>query len=222
MIPDEIQKVCEYLRDRDLPLPEGSRNTRRDSSIAEDRVVDLLRQGEERGELNFDIQQAPSEKDWYDVKIGGYYCDIKISNLKSTDNTNAKRAIYYFLTGQNPAEEKVPPQASAFFPRMLENESPDEGRDFYYIIIGKTDRDVFPVTLKTAREFKPSASNLPFQCNWDKNREPVERSWQEAKDYLLTQWAESLRRLVTNVLKGMPKSYPQYFRDLEDILRGSG
>ena len=222
MIPDEIQKVCEYLRDRDLRLPAGSGDTRGDSSAGENYVTSLLLN--EQSSLGVDIQSANVGRDtnraWYDVMVGGHYCDIKISRLKSADNTNAKGAIFYFLTGRDPSD--VPVQESAFFPRMLENESPDEGRDFYYIIVGKAGNDAFPVTLKTAKKFTPSTKNPPFQCNWDKNREPVERSWQGAKDYLLTQWAESLRRLVTNVLTGMPKSYPQYFRDLEDILRGSG
>ena len=81
------------------------------------------------------------------MRIDDLYIDVKISECKSNDNTQAKTAIYWFLTGMDPTG--VPPQRSIFFRTMKENEKRDPKRDFYFLVVNKLDTsDVFIVSLK--------------------------------------------------------------------------
>ena len=50
------------------------------------------------------------------MEINDYFCDIKISDLKRSDNTGAKQAIYYFLTG---ITTPAPAQQKAFLKNLV-------------------------------------------------------------------------------------------------------
>ena len=87
-------------------------------------------------------------------------------------------------------------QAKNFFKDMKRLEDPDEEKDYYYLIVNKLDpEDVFIVSLKGIRHCHPASNNPPFQANWGKCREPVVRSWAEAKEFLLDSGASQLQSL---------------------------
>ena len=214
MIPNKLLKVEEFLRRNPVILPKGSGDSRRDSGEAENKILSILQNQQSNWGTKI---HAPNigkthNRSWYDVRIGQYYCDIKVSALKSADNTNAKNAVFYFLTGRDPIVNKVNMAEKEFFKEMKQNESPHSRRDYFYIVINKNNpSDVFMVSLKGIRELQVSANNLPFQCHWSKNRKTQKRDWKEAKDFLLSCWAQGIRKKMENVKKGMPKYYPSYF-----------
>ena len=147
MIPTEILQVVKYLKQNSISLPQGSGDARRDSATAENTIISYL----QNQSFGFNIVSpnigTGHNRSWYDIRIKNYHCDIKISELRTTDNTNAKKAIFYLLTGLDP--NKISNTEKVFFKEMKKKESVDEHRDYFYIVINKTDtKDVFALSLK--------------------------------------------------------------------------
>ncbi len=216
MIPQDLIDAADYLKGKTADInaliadTEG-RDARVASAILEDGIVDLL-QAANRWEVISPNLAGTNNRSWYDCKINDCFCNIKISELKTNDNTNAKMAIYYLLTGQEPIG--ISDKNKYIFALMKKNESPDKNRDYYYFVVNKADpADIFPVSLRGLAHYVPNPTNQPFQSNWDSCRTPVTRTWQEAKEFLLTQWATSISRNIANETMGMPTSYPEYFED---------
>ena len=214
MIPQVLFDAADYLKGKATTVSSGI-DARADSGLSENVIIKLLQDAKK---WNINSPNADDDNNnnrfWYDCKIDDCFCNIKVSALKSNDNTNAKKAIYYLLTGQEPIG--ISDKNTIFFDQMRQNENPDESRDYYYFVINKSDlSDVFPVSLKGLAHCQPASANPPFQSNWDKCREPVPRSWQEAKEFLLTQWAISIGNNINNLTQGMPVFYPEYFEDYD-------
>ena len=208
MIPEALQEVAAALTEAKLTLPSGGGDARRDSSNAESTII-LWMQNQGRWGIYSPNVDASNNLGWYDLRVDGLYCDLKVSNLRSNDNTNAKQAIYYFLTGDT---ENPPPQQARFFAQMKERETPDEQRDFYFVVVDKTTGETFIVSLKGIREVVPAHNNLPFQCRWINCRTPVERTWHEAKQFLLLNWATAIQRGIEAHQRGMPTHYSEFFK----------
>lgn len=216
MIPNELKQVAKYLSAQQIKLPFG-RDGRLDSAIGEDHVAKaLLDTTTSKGwKITCPNIGKKNNREWYDVKINEHYCNIKISECTGkADNANAKKAIYYFLTGR--PGNAVNSAESVFFKNMKDAENPNEKRDYFYLVVNKTDtKDVFFVSLKglNSDSVKINPRNPPFQVDWKNNKTPVERDWEQAKEFLLETYAECLYKSVTLTRNGMPKSYPEFFED---------
>lgn len=210
MIPPVLKEVVDYLSKADFQLVTTGQDGRLSSSQSERHVVQLLQNSNRWNVFSPNVERG-NNRTWYDVRIDNFYVDIKISACKTSDNTNAKKAIYYFLTGKPP--EQVSNTESKFFQEMRKHESPDENRDYYYLIINKNDlSDVFAVNLKGLPHTSPNGRNLPFQSNWGKCRTPENRNWRDARDFLLSAWAKSIRKAIDGHRKGMMAHYPELFK----------
>ena len=200
MIPQVLNDAAQYIASLSLTLKGQGTRSRAFSGVAQAQIIEELHKARQW------TIETPGERAWHDVKIDGHYCDVKISAFEMPDNTNASRAIYYLLTGDN-----SPPRADKnFFCKMRENESESDARDYYYFVVNKTDtRDVFVVSLKGIQAHT-NAANRPFQCRWDNCRTPIIRTWQEAREYLLAEWAKSIRREIKK-LQTRQESYPELF-----------
>ncbi len=216
MIPQNLTDAAEYLKGKTADIntliaATARVDARAASALLEDGIVDLL-QAANRWDVISPNLAGTNNRSWYDCKINDCYCNIKVSELKTSDNTNAKKAMYYLLTGESPVG--VSDTNRNFFRLMSENESPDEDRDYYYFVVNKANpADIFPVSLKGLAHCQPNPANPPFQSNWDRCRTPVNRNWQEARRFLLTQWATSIGNNINNLTQGMPTFYPEYFED---------
>lgn len=211
MIPVVLEEICKYLSRNPITVARSGEDTRRDSSQTESLVISKIQNAGKWQAISPNIGKGHN-RHWYDIQIEGHYLDIKVSECKSADNTNAKKAIYYFLTGQDPAI--VSDQRSTFFKKTRENESPNEKRDYYYLVINKQDtNDVFVVSLKTLSHCSPNANNEPFQAVWDKCRCPTPRDWKQARNFLLQTWASSVQQAIAVHQNGMPLAYPEFFDD---------
>lgn len=210
MIPRTLLQVCDYLRQQELRLAIAGQDPRLDSAQAGARVVQAIQNA------NQWVVEAPNlarnnNRCWYDARIDRLYVKVKISTCSSPDNTNAKHAVYWLLTGQDPTVSRRSTN-NRFFRNMRDSEDPDETRDFYYVIVNKSDTsDIFIVSLKGIATCYPAHNNLPFQAKWDECRTPVRRTWTQARDFLLGIYATSIRNLIASHQEGMPGSYPEFF-----------
>ena len=210
MIPKVLLDVEEYLRKANLVLPSGGPDKRFDSAQAERDVVQVIQNANRWEVYSPDVGQT-TNRAWYDVRVEGFYLNVKISECKTNDNANAKMAIFYLLTGEDP-DTTTSVQAEKYFKDMKKLEDPDEERDYYYLIVNKQDpTDVFIVSLKGISHCRSSSNNPPFQANWGKCREPKERSWAEARKLFLGLWRESIVKSIVTNLGGMPAAYPELF-----------
>ena len=216
--PPVLTEIAAFLRDHShLPLVETG-NSRQDSAQSEERILALLMND------RFPIESANigqrTNTHWHDAKADGrHYIDIKISRLAGADNTNAKKAVYYFLTGDDPIN--TPNRDDRFFSMLKENLRPDEKRDFYYLVVGKgkTACDplrAFVTSFRTMRELRPTANNMPFQCDWSQCVEPVARhNYAQTKGFLLGAWAQSVKK-AHEKYRHMPVYFPEYFTEDND------
>lgn len=212
LIPVVLQEAADFLSNSSLELPSGSGDGRRDSDAGERKVLELLFNAKQWDVSGENIGK-PTNRAPYDMTFENMLVDIKISGLSGQDNTNAKGAIYYFLTGEDGKNKPIPTRGKPFWESLKENENPDKARDFYYLVVNKKDTsDVFIVSLKHITKVTPASSNPPFQAKWDDCRVPTKRTWEEAKTYLLGIWAESIKRAQKS-LKAMPTYYPEFFED---------
>lgn len=213
MIPQALLDVAEFIsesiRDDHIQLLSGDWDARQDSSVAEKTIVDYL-QKQARWKILSPNSESGHNRNWYDLQVEDYYCDIKVSKLKTQDNAQAKKAIYYLLTGQDP--DRVSSQNEPFFRAMSKMEDPNEERDFYYIVVNKLEADAFIVSLKGIGDIHPAHNNPPFQCRWGDCRKPVDRTWIQAREHLLGCWAKSTEKGIATLKSGMPTFYPEFFR----------
>lgn len=207
LIPIVLEEAAEYLRQQHMILPSGGGDSRGDSSAGESTVIQMLQNAQKWNIVGSNVGRSTNRAP-YDMELEGLLVDVKISSLSGTDNTNAKSAIFYLLTGQT----DHPVHTKDFWEKLRDSEIPDEDRDFYYLIVNKSNTsDVFVVSLKHITEVVINPRNQPFQANWDNCRHPTERTWQEAKQYLLGMWAKSIHREADLLNKGMPTYYPDIF-----------
>jgi hypothetical protein len=188
-IPNDITDICRYISQTGLQLSRPSNDGRLDSAINEGEILKLIRE-------QFSVK-LPQIRDWYDFAIEGrdyfYPINIKITMSGGTDNLNCKLGIYYALTGLMPCfsnEIKWLP----YFEQLKDNIGARKDKDYYFIVINKQQtRDVFASSLKGLAKLIPNGNNLPFQCNWNKNREHIERDFEQASAFLLGCMGESIK-----------------------------
>ena len=207
LIPSELEAAAKYLGQQKMTLPSGGGDSRGDSSAGESTVIQVLQNAQQWNIVGRNVGTSTNRAP-YDMEFEGLLVDVKISSLTGADNTNAKSAIFYLLTG----ETNHPTHTKRFWEELRDRETPDEQRDFYYLIVNKSNTsDVFVVSMKHIAEVILNPSNQPFQANWENCRHPVNRTWQEAKQYLLGMWAKSLHRQAELRNQGMPTYYPEIF-----------
>lgn len=140
-----------------------------------------------------------SMHNWFDFSFfdGNIPCPvkIKISKPNTADNLDYIRGIYYALRGELP---KCPITYSKFplkehFERLI-RDIKENDNDYYFLIVNKNNpKDIFATSLKQLHSIIPNGDNPPFQAKWDDNRVLVQRTFDEAKDFILSAFEESLR-----------------------------
>lgn len=189
--PHELIDAVNYLCGI-VTISENHEDGRVNSITDEDTVIDLLL--EKYGEENV---EKPSARCWWDVKLFGYYLNIKSSDFKkgASDNFSSKAAILYALTDL--PEDKVNVTSWAKFQDALKNHSGTENnRDYYIIVVDKGTRKVYLQSLKCLQKITPNGNNLPFQIKWKDNTQPVERNYGQAYEFLVECYKESVRRKI--------------------------
>ena len=188
MIPNRLTQIVNFLKKYDFNLSRKTRDGRINSAFNEDEIFNIINK-------NFEVSR-PSMRDWIDFSFeenGKFYpVNIKVTTTQTADNLNCKLGIYYALTGHYPpfGNEVV---WEKYFKALSENLKPND-EDYYFLIVNKNDfGDVFATSLKCLQSITPNGNNLPFQAKWDVNRSPQNRTFEEAKDFILETFAQSLK-----------------------------
>lgn len=190
-LPQQLVEAVEYLSGI-VTISENHEDGRVNSITDEDTVIDLLiaKYGEEN-------VKKPAARCWWDVKLFGYFLNIKSSdfNKGASDNFSSKAAILYALT--NLSEEKVNTTSWKKFQDALKNHSGKENdRDYYIIVVDKSTRKVYLQSLKSLQKLTPNGNNLPFQIKWADNTQLVQRDYGQAYEFLVGCYKESVRRKI--------------------------
>lgn len=205
MIPTIIENICQYLQEKDFSLSSNFTNGRINSSVNEEMILNLITQ-------KFDIVK-PRAREWFDFAIEDndkfYPVNIKITDTTHTDNLSCKLGIYYALTGLLP---DIPNEVSweKFFAKLYNNIGMYKDRDYYFLIVNKNNKkDIFANSLKNLQEIYPNGNNLPFQCKWEINRISSDRTFEEAKDFILKTLGDSIKQR-SNIYFSFQKYFSNY------------
>lgn len=207
MFPQILVDIRNFLINKHLDLSKQSRDGRINSAFNEDEILETILRG-------FPNVQRPSVRDWVDFSITIDDCfvpvNIKVTNTTTADNLNCKLGIYYALTGSMPYFSNTV-DWDTYFRALHENLCTNHDKDYYFLIVNKRDSgDIFLASLKTLAKISPNGNNLPFQAKWHDNRHPKNRTYSEAKDFILSCFSESLK-LRANAYS----SFCQYFREYQ-------
>jgi hypothetical protein len=175
MIPNVLIETIEIIKSSNIKFETSHRETRQDSSIVEDQIIELLKKhSDDNKEYN-----ASKLRDWCDIEIKDknnditYYCNIKAPNDLKTQADNAgspKNSIGYVLTGLEP--KFLPSNWTGFMKFLEENYKNITTTDYWYIVIPKTNiQETFVNSMKGLSKLTPNGNNLPFQIDWSKNRD---------------------------------------------------
>lgn len=189
--PQQLVDAVNYLSGI-VTISENHEDGRVNSITDEDTVIDLLIE-----KYGIENVEKPPARCWWDVKLFGYYLNIKSSdfNKGASDNFSSKAAILYALTDLH--EDKVNTTSWKKFQESLKNHSGTENnRDYYIIVVDKSTQNVYLQSLKSLQKLTPNGNNLPFQIKWSDNTHPVQRDYGQAYEFLVESYKESVRRKI--------------------------
>jgi len=182
MIPSELKKAQEFLDTINFDLCTKYSDGRRNSAEDEDIIIKLLQ--DEFGEENIIDGE---DRFWWDVRIFGYYVNIKTSDFTkgASDNISSFAGILYAFTQISADEINKHPQSQKFINALLGTRDVDNNRDYYLLVVDKSTTNVYVSSVKSLAKITPNGNNLPFQINWSKNTVPVERTHGQAYDFVI-------------------------------------
>lgn len=190
-LPEELIEAVEYLSGI-VTISSRHEDGRINSIEDEDMVLELL--SEQYGEENV---VKPPPRSWWDLKLFGYHTNIKSSDFtnSASDNFSSKTAMLFALTDLPESEVEI--NGWQQWQTALKNNSGTENnRDYYIIVIDKSTGNVYLQTLKSLQVLKPNGNNLPFQIDWARNTEIVERTYEEAYEFLVGCFKQSVMKKI--------------------------
>lgn len=186
MFPQILLESVDYLSGL-VTISENHEDGRVNSIDDEKTVIRLLKK--KYGEY---VEEPPA-RDWFDVRLFGYPIQIKSSSYSkgASDNFSSKAAILYALTSL-PENEILIRGWEAFENALLTNCKGNNDRDYYIISINKDNQEVHLTSLKSLSQLTPNGNNLPFQIKWKNNLVPVERTYEEAYEFIISCYKKSV------------------------------
>tara|TARA_B100000678_G_C17962793_1_gene403894 strand:+ start:45 stop:665 length:621 start_codon:yes stop_codon:yes gene_type:complete len=187
VIPERLVELSKYANTQKFEITERHKDGRQNSAEDEEKLTELLAK-----KYPIDVPEARA---WYDFAItddGIFYpVNIKSTTGKGNDNLSCKLGIYYALTGKNPTGQRLSGWR-AYFDKLNADLSENDA-DYYFLVLNKGTGKTFMAALKGLQSLVPNGNNLPFQCNWTENTQYKSRTFEEAKDFLLSNFAKSIR-----------------------------
>lgn len=151
---------------------------------------------------------------WYDFCVRGpgnlfIPVNVKVSTLTSADNLSSKEGLFYALTGVDPCTVFINAW-EPFCSRMSEFLGKNPEADYYFLVVSKVDPgDVFWTSLKSLKQLRANGSNPPYQAKWSANRDRIERTNEEATQFLLAIMRQSFLK-GANPLLSFDKHLDKY------------
>jgi hypothetical protein len=205
-IIEVLNRLREYisraLADGALVLLDNNADGRLNSQENERQISDALRLYAHSSEWFRDNELAievAEPRFWYDFCVRGPHSlfvpvNVKVSTFQTADNVSSKMGLFYALTGVDPSSVRLN-SWEHFCQNLAEHLGRDQSADYYFIAVNKTDPgDVIWTGLKLLQSLRPNGSNPPYQCKWADNRVRVERTFDEAANFILSVVRESFYR----------------------------
>jgi len=198
-IYDMLGRIASRLEAAGVAIPENNRDGRISSGLNEDAVIDAVESivrstVQQEGISASFVRAAP--RWWFDFAIritSGERnllvpVNVKISTLDTPDNINSKLGIFYALSGQEPdCSSSV--SWEKFHEILKVAVGVNKDADYYFLVVEKASGlsgRIFMQSMRRLRVICPNGNNMPFQCKWRDNIVPVSRSFDEARDFLIS------------------------------------
>ena len=181
MFPSKLEQVEEYLNTVNVELSKRCSDGRRNSREDEDIIIKLLQD-------RFGKENIIDGKNryWWDVKIFGYPTNIKTSKFaNNADNLNSFAGVLYAFSTIPEIEIGKKLTSQGFRRKIMGTRDVDNGRDYYLLVVNKTNSKVHLNSLKSLAHVTANGSNMPLQIMWKHNTVPVKRSHTEAYDFIV-------------------------------------
>ena len=195
-----MTELCNNLSGKGLKMSNASRDGRVNSIADEKTVIAAIK--EILAENDYD--EVP-ERSMEDIRIYGRPVNIKVTGLKGRDNVSSNEGLVYALTGRKPSASNWPAIGET-----LGSNDIDKDADYYFLVVNKKDpADIFWTSFKQLKVGYPNGSNLPFQVKWEENRERVQRTYEEAWEFLtgLLLKSAELRLLPHSIIKEVKEKH---------------
>ena len=125
---------------------------------------------------------------------------------------SSKEGVFFALTGIKPNEVRIN-SWELFCEQLGLHLGKDPDADYYFLVVSKQpDGGVFWTSLKQIETLVPNGNNPPFQCNWGRNRNRIERSNVDAQKYILSVLRETFV-LRAEALNSFKRHLDQIFLD---------
>lgn len=179
----QIKEYLENNKDFNVDYGKEGRDERISSNIQEEYIIDAISK-------EFKIKK-PNARHWYDFSYKDKYVNIKITDPKknASDNLSSKKGLYLALTGEEYNETN---DWGTFFKKLAENIK-ESDKDYYFLVFFKGEKEILLTSLRSLEVLTPNGNNLPFQANWSKNKKIINRNFDEASKFLLTNLYESVK-----------------------------
>lgn len=189
--PTKLQEAADYLSGL-VTVCEDHEDGRVNSIQDEATIIQLL-----KDKYGDDVQE-PKAREFYDVRLFGYPVQLKSSSYSkgASDNFSSKAAVLYALTTLSEAEVMAVRGWQQFEQSILQHANTENNRDYYIISVNKDDSTVHLTSLKSLNKLTSNGNNLPFQVQWKNNIEPVSRTYDEAYQFIVGAYKESVSKKV--------------------------
>lgn len=194
-----LDAIVKAIDGAQLKLSSESEDGRINSALSEKSIVTLIEEKAAEPEWAGRISvSVPKIREWYDVMIfmtetgESIPINIKITSM-GCDNLNCKLGIFYALSGDDPLGFGLSNETNwnVFFDR-LSHSMKDNESDYFFVVIDKSTSKAFWTSLKGMASLIPNGNNLPFQANWRENNVRVNRTFDEAKRFILSALGRSI------------------------------
>lgn len=176
-LPLIMYKMQNYLKSKAFSFSTQNEDGRINSCIDENEVIKLLI--EKFGEKI----KKPRIRMWYDILVFDYMVgwvpiNIKTTTTKTSDNTGNLAMCVYAYTNEMLDIHRVKSYENGKMSVVLFDKLKNKGynknskKDYYFVVLNKTNAsDIIVNSVKGLSVLTSNINNLPFQVNWDKNRE---------------------------------------------------
>lgn len=176
-LPLIMYKIKKYLKLQAFKFSNQNEDGRINSCIDEEGIIKLLIE-------KFDKRiKKPKIRMWYDILAFDYIygwipINIKTTTTTTSDNTGNLAMCVYAYTNELLDIHRDKSYDNGIMSNILYNKLKNKNynknnkKDYYFIVLNKTDKtDIIINSVKGLTILTPNINNLPFQVNWDKNRE---------------------------------------------------
>lgn len=215
---DVLIELINELKKQNITLNTSGGDGRVKSIQYEELITNIILKVYEKIEI-FDqhkltIEKQPKPRCWYDILITNkdktFYCPINIKvtdfSKRSSDNISSNAGLIYSLTGLCNINCK---NWKGYFKKISEYSEETNNYYFFLIFDKSNNQNIFFNSMRRLKTLTPNGNNLPFQCKWSENIEPVNRNFEDAKNFLLGKLFSSVEKRA-EILKDFNESFPDF------------